>query len=52
MEHRKVLADTSIVIDHLRRSNKSSSVLFKSIEEYEFSISAVSVFVKIANALI
>jgi predicted nucleic acid-binding protein len=50
MEHCKVLADTSIVIDHLRKSNKSSSALFKSIDEYELSISAVSVFELYAGA--
>lgn len=50
MEHRKVLADTSIVIDHLRKSNKSASALFKSIDEYELSISAVSIFELYAGA--
>lgn len=50
MEHRKVLADTSVVIDHLRKSNKSSSPLFKSLDNYELSISAVSIFELYAGA--
>lgn len=50
MEHRKVLADTSIVIDHLRKSNKNASVLFRSIDNYELSISAVSIFELYAGA--
>ena len=50
MEHRKVLADTSIVIDHLRKSNKNASVLFRGIDNYDFSISAVSIFELYAGA--
>jgi len=50
MEHRKVLADTSIIIDHLRKSDKSASLLFKNIDNYDFSLSAVSVFELYAGA--
>lgn len=50
MEHRKILADTTIVIDHLRKKDKASSALFKLIDKHDLFISAVSVFELYAGA--
>ena len=44
MAHRKVLADTSIVIEHLRKRDKTKSVLFGAISNYKLFLSSVSIF--------
>ncbi len=50
MEDQRVLIDTSIVIEHLRKRNKQKSILFKIIENYEIVLSSISVFELYAGA--
>jgi len=44
METTPILLDTSVNIDFLRRKNKSKSIFFKLIPEYEFHISVITIF--------
>ena len=44
MENRRVLIDTSIVIEYLRSQNRQVSTLIKLFEENELFISAISIF--------
>ncbi len=51
MEHRKILIDTSILIDFLRKKNKEKSILWKLREKYDnILISSISVFELFAGA--
>lgn len=50
MARRKILIDTSVLIDHLRKSNKEKSLLFKIVEKYDLFISTVSIFEMYAGA--
>ncbi len=50
MDRRKILIDTSVLIDHLRKSDKTKSLLFKVIEKHDLFISAVSIFELYAGA--
>lgn len=44
MGNRKVLADTSIIIEHLRKREKTKSALFDAINNYKLFLSSVSIF--------
>src|SRR3990167_2670325 len=50
MEYRKILVDTSIVIDHLRKRDKRRSILFGVVDKYILFISTISVFELFAGA--
>ncbi len=51
MESRKILVDTSVLIDFLRKKNKEKSLLWELREEYSYvAISAISVFELFAGA--
>jgi predicted nucleic acid-binding protein len=50
MEYPKIVVDTSIVIDHLRKSDKSRSILYEIADKYEFCFSAVTIFELLAGA--
>jgi len=45
MENRRILVDTTILIDFLRKKKKEKSLLWKLREEYNYiAISSISVF--------
>jgi len=44
MEHKKILIDTSIVIEHLRKQNKQESNLYRFIQKHDLFISVVTEF--------
>lgn len=44
MENRKVLTDTSIVIDYLRNKDKPSSKFIQLFKEFDLCISVISIF--------
>jgi len=44
MEYRKVLLDSSIIIDHLRKKDKSKSILYRITNKFELFISSITVF--------
>ncbi len=44
MENRRVLIDTSIIIDYLRKVNKSKTLFWKLVNQYDCLISSVTVF--------
>lgn len=44
MEYRKVLVDTSVIIDYLRKTNKEKSLFWKIINAHDCFISTVTVF--------
>jgi len=51
MENRRILVDTTILIDFLRKKNKEKSLLWKLREEYSYiAISVISVFELFAGA--
>ena len=51
MENRRILVDTTILIDFLRKKKKEKSLLWKLREEYSYiAISAISVFELFAGA--
>ncbi|NOY64059.1 MAG: type II toxin-antitoxin system VapC family toxin [Nitrospirae bacterium] len=50
MEDQRVLIDTSIVIEHLRKRNKQKSILYKIFPQYEIVLSSISVFELYAGA--
>jgi len=51
MENRRILVDTTILVDFLRKRNKEKSLLWKLREEYSYiAISAISVFELFAGA--
>ncbi len=44
MDRKKVLIDTSLLIDHLRKEKKDKSELFSLVQNYECTISAITHF--------
>lgn len=50
MEHRKVLIDTSIIIDHLRKRDKQKSMLFNIADRFDLFVSSITVFELFAGA--
>ena len=44
MEDSRVLVDTSVIIDYLRKQNKKSTAFWKLINDYECSISTITLF--------
>ncbi len=44
MDYQRVLIDTSIIIDHLRKKDKSRTVFYKIFEKSNIAISVVSEF--------
>ncbi len=44
METQNILLDTSILIDHFRKVDKSKTILFWLAEKYRFYISAINAF--------
>ncbi len=44
MENNRILIDTSIVIDYLRKKNKAKSQFIKLFQKYELYISVISIF--------
>lgn len=44
MDRQRILIDTSILIDHLRRENKERSAYFRSAQQFDCSISAITEF--------
>jgi len=44
LENSKVLIDTSIIIDYLRKTNKEKTLFWKIINSYECYISSITVF--------
>lgn len=50
MEHRKVLIDTSVIIDHLRKRDKQKSVLFNIADSFDLFVSSLTVFELFAGA--
>lgn len=44
MENRKVLVDTSIVIEYLRSQNRKTSAFVKLFKEYDLCISTISIY--------
>ncbi len=51
MEYRKVLLDSSIIIDHLRKKDKSKSILYRITNKFELFISSITVFELYAGAI-
>ena len=52
MESKSVLIDTSIIIDHLRKKNKSNTIFFKLVSDnYNLHISAITLFELLAGAI-
>jgi len=50
MEHRKVLIDTSVIIDHLRKRDKPKSMLFTIADRFNLFVSSITVFELYAGA--
>lgn len=50
MEHRKVLIDTSVIIDHLRKRDKQKSTLFNIADRFDLFVSSITVFELFAGA--
>lgn len=50
MEHRKVLIDTSVIIDHLRKRDKQKSMLFTIADRFDLFVSSITVFELYAGA--
>lgn len=44
MDHQRILIDTSILIEHLRRTNKESSAFYRATQRFNCSISTVTEF--------
>ena len=44
MDRQRILIDTSILIDHLRRENKERSVYFRAVQRFDCSVSAITEF--------
>lgn len=41
MENRRILIDTCVIIEHLRKQNKQKSVLHKIADDYDFITSSI-----------
>jgi len=50
MENQKIIVDTSIIIEHLRKEIKSKSKLYSIINDYELYASAITEFELYAGA--
>jgi len=50
MENQKIIVDTSIIIEHLRKEIKSKSKLYSIINDYEIYASAITEFELFAGA--
>lgn len=44
MDRQRILIDTSILIDHLRREHKERSVYFRAAQQFDCSVSAITEF--------
>ena len=44
MDHRRILIDTSILIDHLRRKDKNRTAFYRAAQSYECAVSAITEF--------
>lgn len=44
MDRQRILIDTSILIDHLRREHKERSVYFRAAQQFDCLISAIAEF--------
>lgn len=44
LENRRILVDTSIIIDYLRKVDKSKTLFWKLVNQYDCLISSVTVF--------
>ncbi len=44
MDRRKIIIDTTVLIDHLRKSDKKKSLLYRIIEKHDLFISTISIF--------
>lgn len=44
MDRQRILIDTSILIDHLRREHKERSVYFQAAQQFDCSVSAITEF--------
>jgi len=44
MDRERVLIDTTILIDHLRRGNKDRTVFYRAAQRYECVVSAITEF--------
>ena len=44
MEDQRILVDTSIIIEHLRLKDKTKSVLYRILDKYHLTISAITFF--------
>jgi predicted nucleic acid-binding protein len=44
MENRKILVDTSVIIDYLRNKNKQKSIFIKLFKEYDLCLSVITAF--------
>jgi len=44
MDNQYILIDTSIIIDHLRKQNKKNSILYNTIDKYQFHTSTIVEF--------
>ena len=52
MESKDVLVDTTIIIDHLRKKNKSSTIFFKLVSDnYDLHISVITLFELLSGAI-
>lgn len=44
MERERLLVDTSILIDHVRRTQKDETIFYQLASQYDYSISAITEF--------
>jgi predicted nucleic acid-binding protein len=44
MDRQRILIDTSLLIDHLRRQNKERTVFYRAVQRYECAVSAITEF--------
>jgi tRNA(fMet)-specific endonuclease VapC len=50
MDSERILVDTSIIIDYLRKDNKEKSQFYRIIDKYDLYVSAVTMFELFAGA--
>lgn len=43
MARRRILVDTSILIDHLRKQRKDQTLFYRYLLEYDYAISVINV---------
>lgn len=44
MEHNRILIDTSILIDHLRKTKKDETLFYKHLSSHQYFISSITAF--------